>query len=191
MSTADVPVEFGYAVIEAASGEGAMRLIDRGGRFDLPVIDHLMLGIIGIDLARAVRGVGPGIPMLLVTGCAESAEVAADLPRLTCRSARTNSRQARLVGGRLGWGAGRRSSLLRVGWLGGGVKVRRGKALIASSFGGCPREAFAQRPPRTVRPLGYPRPDDLELMGPTPGGALRGSRRHPRGAGPVRPDREP
>ena len=81
-STADMLSELGYAVIEAASGEDAMRLVDRGERFDLLVTDHLMPGITGTDLARAVRGLRPGVPVLLVSGYAESDGVAADLPRL-------------------------------------------------------------------------------------------------------------
>jgi len=83
MSTADMLSELGYAVIEAASGEEAMRLVDRGERFDLLVTDHLMPGITGTDLARAVRSNRPGVPVLLVSGYAESDGVAADLPRLT------------------------------------------------------------------------------------------------------------
>ena len=83
MSTADMLGELGYAVIEAASGEEAMHLIDGGRPFDLLVTDHLMPGITGTDLARAVRGLRPDVPVLLVSGYAESEGVAADLPRLT------------------------------------------------------------------------------------------------------------
>ncbi len=52
MSTADMLGELGYAVVEAASGEEAMRLVDRGAHFDLLVTDHLMPGLTGTDLAR-------------------------------------------------------------------------------------------------------------------------------------------
>ncbi|BAU88779.1 PAS/PAC sensor hybrid histidine kinase [Methylorubrum populi] len=83
MSTADMLGELGYAVIEAASGEEAMRLVDGGRRFDLLVTDHLMPGITGTDLARAVRSDRPGVPVLLVSGYAESDGVEPDLPRLT------------------------------------------------------------------------------------------------------------
>ena len=44
--------------------------------------DHLMPGMTGADLARAVR-TRPGIPVLLVSGYAESEGVEPDLPRLT------------------------------------------------------------------------------------------------------------
>ena len=45
--------------------------------------DHLMPGITGTDLARAVQGLRPDVPVLLVSGYAESEGVEADLPRLT------------------------------------------------------------------------------------------------------------
>lgn len=82
MSTADMLGEIGYAVIEAASGEEAMRLIELGARFDLLVTDHLMPGITGTDLVRSVRGDRPSMPVLLVSGYAENEGVSADLPRL-------------------------------------------------------------------------------------------------------------
>nr|WP_274382919.1 PAS domain S-box protein [Methylorubrum extorquens] len=83
MSTADMLGELGYAVVEATSGEEAMRIVDRGERFDLLVTDHLMPGITGTDLAGVIRGLLPDVPVLLVSGYAESEGVAADLPRLT------------------------------------------------------------------------------------------------------------
>jgi len=83
MSTSDMLNDLGYTVIEAASGEEAMRLMDTGERFDLLVTDHLMPGITGTDLARVVRTARPGVPVLLVSGYAEREGIEADLPRLT------------------------------------------------------------------------------------------------------------
>jgi CheY-like chemotaxis protein len=83
MSTADMLADLGYEVVEAASGEEALRLISGGGRTDLLVTDHLMPGMNGVDLARAVRSLIPGLPILIVSGYAEVDGVAADLPRLT------------------------------------------------------------------------------------------------------------
>jgi len=82
MSTADMPADLDYDVVEAASGEEAMRLVERGERFDLLVTDHLMPGVSGTDPARAVRTSRPGMPVLLVSGYAEREGVDADLPRL-------------------------------------------------------------------------------------------------------------
>lgn len=83
MSTADMLNDLGYAVIEAASGEEAMRLANKGERFDLLVTDHLMPGMTGVDLALAIRFVRPDIPVLLVSGYAENEGIAPGLPRLT------------------------------------------------------------------------------------------------------------
>lgn len=83
MTTADMLVDLGYRVTEAASAEEAMRLIDRGDPFDLLVTDHLMPGLTGAELARAVRQRRPGTAVLLVSGFAEREDVGPDLPRLT------------------------------------------------------------------------------------------------------------
>ncbi|WP_373877832.1 PAS domain S-box protein [Pseudomonas turukhanskensis] len=81
-STSDMLAELGYRVIEAASGEEALRLLNAGQPFDLLVTDHLMPGINGTDLARAVRTSRPGTAILLVSGYAELAGLDPDLPRL-------------------------------------------------------------------------------------------------------------
>ena len=83
MSTEDMLSDLGYTVIEAASGEEALRLIRGGEYFDLIVTDHLMPGISGTDLAREVRRARHGMPVLLVSGYAEAEGVDPDLPRLT------------------------------------------------------------------------------------------------------------
>ena len=83
MSTADMLGDLGYHVIEAASAEEAMRFFQAGEQFDLVVTDHLMPGMSGADLARAVRTANPDLPVLLVSGYAENEGLAADLPRLT------------------------------------------------------------------------------------------------------------
>jgi len=82
-STSYMLAELGYRVIEAASGEEAMALMDSGEAFDLLVTDHLMPGINGTDLARVVRASRPGTPILLVSGYAEREGLDPDLPRLT------------------------------------------------------------------------------------------------------------
>jgi PAS domain S-box-containing protein len=83
MSTADMLTELGYDVIEAATAEEAMRLVDRGQRFDLLVTDHLMPGMSGVDLAHAISASKPGVPVLLVSGYAENEGIDPRLPRLT------------------------------------------------------------------------------------------------------------
>ena len=82
-STADMLNDLGYSVVEAASGEEALRLVKSQPGFDLIVTDHLMPGMTGTNLANVIRTANPGISVLLVSGYAESEGVDADLPRLT------------------------------------------------------------------------------------------------------------
>jgi PAS domain S-box-containing protein len=83
MSTADMLSDLGYAVVEAASAEEALRLLNTGLSPDLLVTDHLMPGMSGTELARAVRSERPGVQVLVVSGYAETEGIAPDLPRLT------------------------------------------------------------------------------------------------------------
>ncbi|WP_426000454.1 PAS domain-containing protein [Caulobacter sp. DWR1-3-2b1] len=82
-STADMLIELGYAVVEAASAEEALRLVDRGLRPDLLVTDHLMPVMPGTELARALQGSHPNMQVLIISGYAEAEGIAPDLPRLT------------------------------------------------------------------------------------------------------------
>ena len=81
-AAADMLTDIGYAVLEAASAEEAIRLIEGGLKPQLLVTDHLMTGMNGTDLARRVRSEMPGTQVLLVSGYAESEGVAPDLPRM-------------------------------------------------------------------------------------------------------------
>lgn len=83
MSTADMLAELGYAVVEVGSAEEALRLVDGGVQFDMLVTDHLMPGMTGTALARAVRERRPGTRVLVISGYAEADGIAPDLPRLT------------------------------------------------------------------------------------------------------------
>jgi CheY-like chemotaxis protein len=83
ISTADMLADLGYSVVEAHSGEEALRLVEYGLRPDLLVTDHLMPGMNGTDLTRALRAKLPGIQVLIVSGYADVDGIAPDLPRLT------------------------------------------------------------------------------------------------------------
>ena len=74
--------ELGYAVVEAASAEEALRLIDGGLTPDVVVTDHLMPGLNGTEFAREVRRRLPSARALVISGYAEVEGVAPDLPRL-------------------------------------------------------------------------------------------------------------
>ncbi|MFN2474682.1 MAG: PAS domain S-box protein, partial [Sphingomicrobium sp.] len=83
MSTAEMLDDLGYAVIEAESAEEAMRIVSEGERFDVLITDHLMPGMNGTDLAHSIQAERPNVPVLLVSGYAETHFMEAGLPRLT------------------------------------------------------------------------------------------------------------
>jgi PAS domain S-box-containing protein len=83
LSTADMLIELGHDVIEAASAEEALRLLNRGLTPDIVVTDHLMPDMSGTELARQIQSERPGVKVLIVSGYAETINVEPDLPRLT------------------------------------------------------------------------------------------------------------
>ncbi len=80
-TTAHMLEELGFDIIHARSGEEALRLVEAGTAFDIVVTDHLMPGITGAELARAIRKRVADARVLLVSGYADE-DVAPDLPRL-------------------------------------------------------------------------------------------------------------
>jgi PAS domain S-box-containing protein len=82
-STADMLAELGYAVVEAGSAEEALRAVTDGLHPDLLVTDHLMPGMSGTALAGLMRADRSDLPVLIVSGYAETEGIPADLPRLT------------------------------------------------------------------------------------------------------------
>ncbi|HUE46645.1 MAG TPA: PAS domain-containing protein [Aestuariivirgaceae bacterium] len=83
MSTADMLAEAGYEVVEAGSAEEALKLFDGGARIDMLVTDHMMSGMTGGELAHVVRDQRPDLPVLIISGYAETDGMPSDLPRLT------------------------------------------------------------------------------------------------------------
>jgi PAS domain S-box-containing protein len=83
MSTADMLSEIGYEVLEAGSAEEALGLFDGGARIDVLVTDHLMPGMTGGELAHMVRDRRPDLPVLIISGYAETDGIPTTLPRLT------------------------------------------------------------------------------------------------------------
>jgi CheY-like chemotaxis protein len=69
----------GYEVIEANSAETALELVKGGLNPSVVITDHLMTGMSGAALGRALRA---HIPVLIVSGYAESSEFTPDFPRL-------------------------------------------------------------------------------------------------------------
>jgi CheY-like chemotaxis protein len=75
--------ELGYSVAEASSAEEALRRLDGGLRPAVVISDHLMPGMTGVDLARAVGARFPDVPVLIVSGYADMEGIEPDLARLT------------------------------------------------------------------------------------------------------------
>jgi PAS domain S-box-containing protein len=82
-STADMLTDLGYRVVEAQSADEALRKMDEELHVDLLITDHLMPGMTGADLARAVDHKRPGLPVLLISGYAESEGIGVEFTRLT------------------------------------------------------------------------------------------------------------
>ncbi|MCW1430297.1 ATP-binding protein [Novosphingobium sp. JCM 18896] len=82
MSTVDMLDDLGYSVVEAERAEEAIEILDVGGDFALVVTDHMMPGMTGTELARHIHRVRPGLPVLLISGYADTEGVASDIPRL-------------------------------------------------------------------------------------------------------------
>jgi signal transduction histidine kinase/CheY-like chemotaxis protein len=81
-STSAMLADLGYAVIEAVSGQEALKVLEGGVAIDLLVTDHLMPGVTGAELARTVADRWPAIRALIISGYADVDEIAPDLPRL-------------------------------------------------------------------------------------------------------------
>ena len=82
-STAAMLSDLGFRVVEAQSADEALRRLDEEMRIDMLVMDHLMPGMTGTQLAAAVLQRHPSLPVLVVSGYAESEGVAPEFARLT------------------------------------------------------------------------------------------------------------
>jgi len=81
--TADMLDEMGYQVVEAASAEAALKILEQGLPIDALITDHLMPGMSGTDLARKVLSSHPKVRVLVMSGYADAAAFAPDIPHLT------------------------------------------------------------------------------------------------------------
>lgn len=75
--TAAMLEDLGYDVREAISGDAALEALERSPRVDLLMVDVAMPGMSGVDLTRTVRQRRPEMPVLLVTGYADTEAIAA------------------------------------------------------------------------------------------------------------------
>ncbi len=70
--TAGMLEHFGYHVTAAASGAAALDLLEAGAAFDLHLFDFAMPGMNGVELARQVEALRPGVPTVFITGYADT-----------------------------------------------------------------------------------------------------------------------
>jgi CheY-like chemotaxis protein len=62
----------GYRAIEAPTGGAALALLESSEPVDLLIVDYAMPGQSGIEIMREARRRRPGLPMLLLTGYADT-----------------------------------------------------------------------------------------------------------------------
>lgn len=82
LSTAEMLEGLGYETIEASSAEVALKVMDERS-IDLLVTDHLMPGMTGTDLAKAVRKRFPSMKIVIVSGYADVQGLDSAFTRLT------------------------------------------------------------------------------------------------------------
>jgi CheY-like chemotaxis protein len=83
MNTAAMLDDLGHEVLEASSGQQALRVLRRGKPVDLVLTDQVMPGMTGLDLLAEIAAEWPDVPVILASGYAElPAGTDPDLPRL-------------------------------------------------------------------------------------------------------------
>ena len=78
-------LRFGYRAILATTGEQALALVERDTdlRIDVALLDVFLEGMSGLDAAREIRRLRPGLPIVLMTGFPDNLPVStSDLPLL-------------------------------------------------------------------------------------------------------------
>ena len=63
--------DFGHRVLEASSGQQALRILENGERVDLLVTDHAMPGMTGVELAKLAKALQPNLSVVSATRYAE------------------------------------------------------------------------------------------------------------------------
>jgi CheY-like chemotaxis protein len=74
--TAGILCDLGYRVVEAGSGGAALEVLDRQSEIDVLLVDFAMPGMNGAEVAREVRARRPDLPILFVTGYADTEALA-------------------------------------------------------------------------------------------------------------------
>ncbi|WP_439878739.1 PAS domain S-box protein [Pseudomonas prosekii] len=83
-STSLLLEDLGHRVISAASGAQALEVFGKSPAIDLVITDMAMPHMNGAQLAQAIRGIKPQVPIILATGYADRLEgFVTELPRLS------------------------------------------------------------------------------------------------------------
>jgi PAS domain S-box-containing protein len=80
--TAGFLSDLGHDTVEAADGDAALRVLEDDPSVRLMVADFAMPRMTGAELSERARAMRPDLPILLVTGYAELAKLAAGIPVL-------------------------------------------------------------------------------------------------------------
>ena len=78
-TTGAVLQDLGHAVIETASAEDALRVLEDQGEVDVLLTDHAMPGMTGAQLIGEVKRRWPALPVVLATGYAETSTGLSDI----------------------------------------------------------------------------------------------------------------
>jgi len=82
LSTSSMLAELGFEVHEASSAEKALQFMKASINIDILITDHLMPGMTGVELARAVKHVHPSVKILIISGFAEAEGIDPSFSRL-------------------------------------------------------------------------------------------------------------
>ncbi|HYM03391.1 MAG TPA: response regulator [Stellaceae bacterium] len=70
-STAEMVEHLGHRVLVASSAARALDAVRGASDFDVLITDHAMPNMTGVELAKEVRKIRPGLPLILATGYAD------------------------------------------------------------------------------------------------------------------------
>jgi len=82
LSTSSMLTELGFEVHEASNADKALEFIKSLINIDILITDHLMPGMTGVELARAVKEVHPSVKILIISGFAEAEGIDPSFSRL-------------------------------------------------------------------------------------------------------------
>jgi CheY-like chemotaxis protein len=69
----------GHEVVQASSGADGVRAFRNGG-FSAVLVDRAMPGMRGDEVISEIRGLDPGVPIIMLTGFAEIMQIERDMP---------------------------------------------------------------------------------------------------------------